>query len=153
MALRPPAALWWIVAFKALKATALVALGAGLLFARKVPADLSLMRIAAVLHVPLSSRILERALAVATTLTPRREVALGLTAWAYSGLFTVEALGLSRRATWARWLTVVATACLIPLEVYEIARRPTPLRIGALIVNVLVVAYLVRRKDVFESAG
>jgi len=153
MALRGSAGLWWIVAFKGLKAAALAALGAALLFTRTVPADLVLMRVAAALHVPLSSRLLERALSVATTLTPHREVALGVTAWAYSGLFTVEALGLSRRAAWARWLTVVATACLIPLEVYEIARRPTLVRLGAFLVNVLVVAFLVRRKDVFESAG
>ena len=148
---RAPAALWWIVGLKALKAAALVALGIALLMARRLPAEEVLTHVAAALHVPASSRLLMRAMAFATTLTPGREVALAITAFAYAGLFATEGVGLSRRAPWARWLTIVATSCLVPLEVYEIARRPTAVRIGALVLNLAVVAYLVWRKDVFED--
>jgi len=144
------ATLWWIVGFKVLKATALTALGVALLVGRRLPADRLLTRVAFALHIPSSSRVLMRAMSLATTLTPGREVVLGLTAFAYAGLFATEAVGLSKRGSWARWLTIVATSCLVPLEVYEVARRLTPVRIGALLVNVGVVAYLVWRKDVFE---
>lgn len=148
---RAPATLWWIVGLKLLKAGALVALGIALLAARRLPAQDVLTHVAAALHVPASSRLLMRGLSFATTLTPAREVALGITALAYAGLFVVEGFGLARRAPWARWLTIGATSCLIPLEVYEIARRPTALRIGALVLNLAVVAYLAWRKDVFEK--
>ncbi len=148
---RAPATLWWIVAFKVLKAGALAALGVLLLLGRRLPADRLLAHVALALHLPSSSRVLVRAMSFATTLTPGREVALGLTAFAYAGLFATEGVGLSRRASWARWLTIVATSCLIPLEVYELDRRLTVVRIVALLVNVAVVAYLVWRKDVFDE--
>jgi uncharacterized membrane protein (DUF2068 family) len=148
---RAPTTLWWIVGLKLLKAIALVALGIGLLVARRLPAEEVLTHVAAALHVPATSRVLMRAMSFATTLTPGREAALGLTALAYAGLFVVEGVGLARRAPWARWLTIGATSCLVPLEVYEIARRPTGVRIAALLLNVAVVAYLVWRKDVFEG--
>jgi uncharacterized membrane protein (DUF2068 family) len=152
MATRTPAALWWIVAFKILKAGSLVALGATLLVTRHMPPETLLTQAALALHLPLASRIVQRAMEAATSLTPQREVVLGLAAFAYAGLFGMEAVGLSRRASWARRLTVVATGCLIPLEAYEIARRPTLVRILVLLINLGVVAYLVRRKDVFEGA-
>ena len=151
MANRAPALLWWIVAFKVLKAGSLVAIGATMLATRRMPAETLLTKIALVLHVPFSSRILQRALSVAISLTPRREIVLGLTALAYGGLFAAEGMGLSRRASWARWLTLASTSCLVPLEVYEIARRPTPLRILVLLVNLGVVVYLVRKKEVFQD--
>jgi uncharacterized membrane protein (DUF2068 family) len=147
---RAPAALWWIVGFKVLKAGSLVALGAALLVTRHMPPETLLVQAALALHLPLSSGLAQRALDAAASLTPAREVLLGLAALAYAGLFATEAVGLARRAAWARWLTVTATSCLIPLEAYEIARRPTLVRTLVLLINLAVVAYLVRRKDVFE---
>jgi uncharacterized membrane protein (DUF2068 family) len=148
---RTPALLWWIVVFKAVKATSLFALGAFLLSTRHRPADAVLAEVAHTLNVSLSSRLLQRAMAAAGSLTPPREIFLALAAFAYGALFTVEGVGLSLRARWARWLTLVATGGLVPLELYEIARRPTLPRIGVLLVNVGVVVYLARRKDVFDA--
>jgi uncharacterized membrane protein (DUF2068 family) len=66
--------------------------------------------------------------------------ALGL---AYALLFAVEGVGLWLEKTWAEYLTIVATTSFVPFEIYELARRFTPLRLGALVVNVAIVAYLV----------
>jgi len=44
---------------------------------------------------------------------------------------------------WAEYLTVVATASLIPFELWEIARHFTWLKVGALGVNVAIVCYLI----------
>lgn len=41
---------------------------------------------------------------------------------------------------------VLATGALIPLEVVEVIARPTPFRVGALLVNVAIVVYLACRK-------
>jgi len=43
-----------------------------------------------------------------------------------------------------------ATGSLIPLEVYEIVREAHPLRVVILVLNIAVVVYLLRRRDVFE---
>jgi uncharacterized membrane protein (DUF2068 family) len=146
-----PALLWWIIAFKVVKAVSLFALGAALLRSRHMPPDALLLEVARTLHVPLSSRILQRAMAAAVSLRPRRELLLAFAAFAYGLLFTVEGIGLSRRAPWARWLTLVATTGLIPVELYEIARRPTLPRVLVLLVNLGVLVYLARRKELFEE--
>jgi len=150
VARRPPALLWWIVAFKVVKAASLVALGAVLVRTRHMPADELLAQVAHTLHIPLSSRVLQRALTAAASLTPRKEVLLASAAFAYGALFVVEAVGLARRVSWARWLTIIATGGLIPIEIYEIVHRPTLPRVLVLLVNVGVLIYLIRRKDVFE---
>src|SRR5262249_28482782 len=90
---RTPALLWWIIAFKVVKALSLLALGAALLSTRHVPAESLLVEVARMLHVPLSSRMLQRAMAAATSLSPRRELLLAIAAFTYGLLFAVEGIG------------------------------------------------------------
>jgi uncharacterized membrane protein (DUF2068 family) len=59
-------------------------------------------------------------------------------------LSTVEGLALRAGRWWAPWLVVVATAALLPWEVWELVRRPAWGRFGILAVNVAVVAYLLQ---------
>ena len=68
----------------------------------------------------------------------------GIGALCYGVLELVEGVGLWLRQRWAEWLTVVATSLLIPLELYELARKPSVLKAGGLLVNVLIVWYLLR---------
>jgi uncharacterized membrane protein (DUF2068 family) len=68
----------------------------------------------------------------------------GSAALAYGGLELVEGGGLFLRRRWAEWLTVVATTLLIPLELYELIRKPSVLKAVGLIVNILIVVYLAR---------
>ena len=44
---------------------------------------------------------------------------------------------------WAEYFTVTLTSLALPLECYELYKEFTPLRVGLLIVNLLVVVYLV----------
>jgi uncharacterized membrane protein (DUF2068 family) len=60
-------------------------------------------------------------------------------------LYMIEGIGLWHQSRWAEYLTIVATSLLIPLEIYEVTRRVTIPRIGALVVNVVVVIYLIYR--------
>jgi uncharacterized membrane protein (DUF2068 family) len=75
------------------------------------------------------------------------------TALAYFCLELVEAIGLWHERRWAEYLTVVATAGLLPLEIVEIARRITVIRVGALVVNLAIVGWLLYRKRLFGIAG
>jgi uncharacterized membrane protein (DUF2068 family) len=68
----------------------------------------------------------------------------------YAGLFLTEGTGLLFRKRWAEWLTIVATSSLMPLEVYELVKQFTSVRLLALLVNaavVLYLIYLVRQKE------
>jgi uncharacterized membrane protein (DUF2068 family) len=71
----------------------------------------------------------------------------------YAVLEGLEAVGLWWQKRWAEYLTLIATALFIPLEVYEIVHKLSPLKIIALIVNVAVVLYLLFAKRLFGIRG
>jgi uncharacterized membrane protein (DUF2068 family) len=140
----------WIIAFKALKSSSLAGLGIWLLATRhNDPTDM-LIRAAMKLNLPVTSQLMQRALSFAANLTVHRRMALAATAFAYSALMGTEGIGLHYRKPWARWFTIIATGSLIPFEVYECARRLSLLRFVILVINILVVIYLVKRKEIFE---
>jgi uncharacterized membrane protein (DUF2068 family) len=142
----------WIVAFKAVKAALLVTLGVALLLAiRRDPVDL-LLQIALAVHLPLTSRLFERAVMIALRATPRREAVLAVTAVGYAVLMAAEGVGLYLRRRWARWFTIGATSSLMPIEAFEIARRPGSVRVLVLLLNAVVVIYLWQRKEIFDDA-
>lgn len=72
-------------------------------------------------------------------------VAFSTVAFCYSGLLMTEGVGLWMQKRWAEWLTAIATALFIPLELYELYERFTWVRIGILTLNCFVVWYLVTR--------
>ena len=43
----------------------------------------------------------------------------------YAAVFAVEGTGLWLQLRWAEWLTVIITASLIPLELWELVHRPS----------------------------
>jgi uncharacterized membrane protein (DUF2068 family) len=148
---RPSGLLPWIIAFKALKALALMALGIALLTTRHVdPVDF-VVGLALAVHLPLTSRLLDSALAVVANLTVAKQTALALTAFAYALLMATEGVALYLRHPWARWFTIIATGSLVPLELYEIARELHPTRVLILVANLAVVVYLWRRQEMFEG--
>ncbi|MDP9072843.1 MAG: DUF2127 domain-containing protein [Actinomycetota bacterium] len=72
-----------------------------------------------------------------------------LTAAAYALIEGIEAVGLWYEKRWAEYLTAVATAGLLPLEVHELMKKVTGIKVGALVVNVAVLVYLVYAKRLF----
>jgi uncharacterized membrane protein (DUF2068 family) len=90
-------------------------------------------------------QIVRHAIMFITGLSRSKIAALGLVALFYAALFLTEGIGLWRERRWAEYLTVIATGSLIPVEIWEIAHRPTPLRFATFIVNVAVVVYLIVR--------
>ena len=83
-------------------------------------------------------------------------VALAVGSFLYGVIESAESIGLILRRRWAEYLVILATAFFIPVEVVELARKPTLLKAAAFVINVVVVVYLVRRKRLFsfdESAA
>ena len=78
-------------------------------------------------------------------LPPARLRLIGGGAFLYAALFLTEGVGLWRQRRWAEYLTVIATASFVPFEVFELTRRLTYPRAGALVINLLVLLYLVWR--------
>jgi uncharacterized membrane protein (DUF2068 family) len=63
----------------------------------------------------------------------------------YFVLFAVEGIGLLLEETWAEWLTVLATALLLPPAVYEMMDHPTLSRFIFVQFNIGLIGYLLWR--------
>jgi len=76
----------------------------------------------------------------------------------YAAVRFAEAYGLWRGRRWAEWLAALSGGIYVPVEVYELSRSVTAIKLGALILNACIVAYMCRvlwrtRKAVIISRG
>ena len=90
-------------------------------------------------------RLLMRGLSLVTRSGGGHLHAIAIAAFVYAALFFVEGIGLFLQKRWAEWLTIVATASLIPFEIYELVHRMTAMKIAVLAINIAVVIYLITR--------
>ena len=67
---------------------------------------------------------------------------IGAGAFIYAILCLIEGFGRVLRKTWAEYFTVVLTAMGLPVETFEILRRFTWFKVGALAVNLFILLYL-----------
>jgi uncharacterized membrane protein (DUF2068 family) len=132
-----------IALFKLVKVVLLVAVGCGALELVRDPVAVGARYSAALLTAGVDRRLTQLLLARLSGLTPERLEALGIGAFLYAGLFAVEGTGLWLGRRWAEYLTSVATASFVPVEIYELGRRFTATRLSALLVNLAALAYLV----------
>jgi uncharacterized membrane protein (DUF2068 family) len=134
-----------IAFFKLLKGILLIALGVAAL--KLLHADFASMveDWARLLGFLQNSRFLGRALSAAATLTPDRVRDVIVGSFLYGGLFLTEGIGLWLLKRWAMWFTVIITASFLPIEIYELAHRPSTGKITLLAINLALVGYLIRR--------
>lgn len=131
-----------IAVLKWLKAAGLVALGVGLLH----PNSRTLVSgIAHALRSPVLDRVASSVFDWLGSLTPAARGLIDLGTFVYAALFAVEGVGLWMGKRWAEWLTVITTSLLIPVEIYEIAHKPSWERATLFVINVAIVVYLVLR--------
>ncbi len=93
-------------------------------------------------------RLLERALTWIQGLDPSKAHLVVLVTTLYTIIAFVEGTSLWLRRPWGEWLTVTATASLMPFELWELLQRPPGKRTAlvlTLLVNLLIVGYLVKR--------
>lgn len=139
-----------IALFKFLKALLLVAVGMGALELLDPTVAARAQEGLRALATSSDRRVVQDMLPLVSRLSPERLEALGVGAFLYAGLFTTEGVGLWLGKRWAEYLTVIATGSFVPFEIYELARRPGPARLAALVLNLAVVVYLIyhlRRRE------
>jgi uncharacterized membrane protein (DUF2068 family) len=137
--------LFLIGVFKLFKAVLLIAVGIGAL--RFLHKDLSnaALHWVQVLHVDPDNRIIHRVLVRIFRVTPKQLRELSVGTFIYAALFATEGTGLLLRKHWAEYFTIITTGLFIPLEIYEVARHFTVVKLVVTVVNVLIVWYLVAR--------
>jgi uncharacterized membrane protein (DUF2068 family) len=140
-----PLGLLLIGIFKLAKALLLVIVGIGA--HRYLHRDLaqSVNHWVDVLRVDPDNVHIHRLLTHIFAITPKQLKALSVGTFIYAALLGTEGIGLLMRKHWAEYFTVISTALLIPLEIYELAKRLTPVKVGVLAINVAIVWYLIAR--------
>jgi uncharacterized membrane protein (DUF2068 family) len=95
-----------------------------------------------------------RLLVEAAKLTPTRLIDVGVGSFIYAALFLTEGIGLWLLKRWAEWMTIVITSSLVPVEIWEIWRRPNVAKVLVLVINLALVGYLiwqVRKEEVGKA--
>ena len=135
-------ALAWIAVFKLFKATALLALAAAALHLL-VPGALD-RQVDRLRELPLASgsRPVVHFIDWLTAATPHNIELIAALACAYALLYATEGVGLWLQKRWAEYLTTLATASLIPFEIWELMRGASGFEVAALAINIAIVIYL-----------
>ena len=132
-----------IALYKLVKVVLLLAVAYGELRLRDASLVAKLLSWAAAKPYGLEHRIVSWLVQLFSGMSASRVAALRMVTLAYAAVFAVEGIGLWMEKRWAEWLTVVVTASLIPLELWEMFHRPTVGKLAILLGNALIVAYLV----------
>lgn len=137
--------LFLIGLFKLTKALLLIAIGISAL--RFVHRDLgaSVLHWAEVFRVDPDNRYVHRLLVRIFRVTPRQLRELSVGTFLYAGIFLIEGMGLLLRKHWAEYFVIISTGGLIPLELYEMVRHFSLVKVGVTAINLLIVWYLVVR--------
>jgi uncharacterized membrane protein (DUF2068 family) len=78
----------------------------------------------------------------ATNLTDSRIRMLAILALLYSSVRFVEAYGLWFEKRWAEWFALLSGGVYLPIELYELAKGFTWLKISLVVINLIIVLYL-----------
>jgi uncharacterized membrane protein (DUF2068 family) len=132
-----------VAAYKLIKGVGLLALGIGALRLLHQDVAVVIAHWLDALRVDPHNHYIQMLLEKAGMVDDRKLKALSIGTFFYSALFLTEGTGLALRKRWAEYLTIISTASLLPLEVYEIVKRADAARIVVLVVNIAIVVYLV----------
>ena len=92
-----------------------------------------------------NNRFVEAALSKLEVLSPKQLKELSIGSLFYAAIVLTEGAGLALRKHWAEYFTIIVTASFLPLEVYELSRGVTPMKIVVLIINLAILGYLIAR--------
>ncbi len=67
---------------------------------------------------------------------------IALVTFLYAAVYATEGVGLILHKRWAEYFTVIITSSFLPFELYELGVRLTWVRLGALLANAGIVAFL-----------
>ena len=138
-----PAGILLIGVFKLVKGLLLVAVGVGALRLLHKDVAATVTHWVEILRADPDNRFIHRLLTKVFSISPKQLKELSAGTFFYAALLLTEGVGLLMRKHWAEYFTVITTAALLPLEIYELTRRFTAGRLCILAVNIVIVLYLV----------
>jgi uncharacterized membrane protein (DUF2068 family) len=142
--------------FKLSKAILSAALGVGALHLLHRDVSLFLLRITNALPIDPEGHFVALVMNKASLIGTHQLKEFSAATFSYAVVCLVEGTGLVLERPWAEWFTISLTLLGLPWESYELAHRVTPVHIGMLVVNLMVLAYLawfLRRKRQRRQQG
>lgn len=103
------------------------------------------------LHLNTENRLIASAIRNLGTIGNDTLIGITVILFLFGVLNFTEAWGLHVRQRWGEWLTVIATSLLIPFEIYEIFIGVTAFKVFILVMNVIIVYYLAKHKELFRN--
>ena len=94
------------------------------------------------LHLDAARKFPHIFLQLAANLSDAQLWGLAVLALAYALLRFAEAYGLWFQRRWGEWIAAVSGGIYVPVELYELARGVTWIKLAALLLNAAVVAYM-----------
>lgn len=136
-ALRP------IAIFEAFKGAAVLIAGFGMLSFLGQDADVFAERLVHRMHLDPANHYPQVFIQAMSDLTNTRVWLMAGFAALYATIRFVEAFGLWHARRWAEWFAAFSGSIYVPVEIYEIARHFTWLKVTTLVLNLIVVVYMV----------
>jgi uncharacterized membrane protein (DUF2068 family) len=133
-----------IAVYKLLKSLALLALGIGALNLLHKDVAAVAEHWINIFQVDPHSHYIRLLLAKLSIVDDQRLKELSAGTFIYSAIFLTEGVGLALGKRWAEYLTIISTASLLPIEVYELVKHVSIAKILALVINLAVVVYLIQ---------
>ena len=132
-----------IAIFKLVKGLLLIAAGIGALKLLHKDVGEVVERWIDVVRVDPDNRYVHGLLVKVLSVNDRTLKEISAGTFAYAALFLTEGIGLLLRKRWAQYFTIIVTTSFLPLEMYELARHVTVAKLGVILVNIAIVAYLI----------
>jgi len=132
-----------IAGLKIVKGLLLLIVGLGLLPLIHGEIATFFSRLLEALHLDADSRLLHNLVLRVDALRPHDLLMASLMGMGYAVICLTEGIGLWYEMSWAAYLVVISTGFFLPFELYELLDRITVLRIGILLLNLGIMAYLI----------
>jgi uncharacterized membrane protein (DUF2068 family) len=132
-----------IAAFKLFKGFALLALGFGARHLLSQNLSTNVEHWLDLLRIDPHNYYIHRLLEKIADIDPHKLKQLRAGTFFYATLFLIEGTGLALRQRWAEYVTIISTSSLIPIEVYEMVKNYSGVKVAFLVINIAVVVYLI----------
>ena len=136
-ALRP------IAVFEAFKGAVVLILGYGMLSFLGRDTDEFAEQLLLRMHLDPAAHYPQIFIRAMSEVTDTRLWLMAAFATLYALVRLVEAYGLWHARRWAEWFAAFSGGVYIPIEAYELVHHPTWVRLTALLLNIVIVAYMV----------
>lgn len=137
--------IWLIAFFKLVKGLLLLVVGVGALSLLHKDVAGQMGHWIGLLRVDPENHYIHLLLMKLGLVDDRKLKEIGAGTFFYAALLLTEGAGLFLRKRWAAYLTAIATGSFIPLEIYELVRSASLVKIVVIAINVAIVWYLVDR--------